>query len=329
MNISVILQMPNQQILDITEVTSTVSWATTLSSQPGKLRFSIPVVKSFDIPMGSTINLMVEGIGIFFGYVFEARYESDMIYYTAFDSIRYLKNKETYIFSGKTATQIFVAICDDFNLKYRVVDQCNWEVSPRTHDGKTLYQIIDYGYKEALVNTQDWFIVRDNYGVIEQISLRSLKTNYLFSDIQNLSKYKYRKSIDKDSYNRIKLVQDNTKEAVRKVYVVQDDNNQRNWGVLQYYEKVDKNASEQQIKERAQALLKLKNRETKELTVECVGAPNDLRAGNWIFLEINPLIDAGFQNFQDYIITHCTHTWENNDHKVRMQVSQYSLGVNT
>ena len=114
---------------------------------------------------------------------------------------------------------------------------------------KSIQELIDYGYKEALINTQNYFILRDNYGVLEQISLLSLKTNLLFSDNQNISKYNYTKSIDKDSYNRVKLVQDNTKEAVRKVYVVQDNENQRNWGILQYYEKVDKNATEQQIKD--------------------------------------------------------------------------------
>lgn len=328
MDISVIVQFPDKSVYELREVISAISWATTLDAQPGKLKFAIPIVKEFAIPLGSTINVIIEDTKIFYGYIFECRMsDKDTVDYTALDQVRYLRNKDTYIFSGKTATQIFKAICEDYKLNYKVVDECNWEVSARTHDGKTLYQIIDYGYKEALINTQNYFILRDNYGVLEQISLLSLKTNLLFSDNQNISKYNYTKSIDKDSYNRVKLVQDNTKEAVRKVYVTQDDANQRNWGVLQYYEKVDKNATEQQIKERAEALLKIKNRETKSLSLTCVGAPNDLRAGNWIFLELNPLVDAGFINFQDYIITHCTHTWENNSHSVKLNVSKLSLSV--
>ena len=34
----------------------------------------------------------------------------------------------------------------------------------------------------------------------------------------------------------------------------QDDENQRKWGILQYYEKVDKTATENQIKQRGDAL---------------------------------------------------------------------------
>lgn len=327
MNLQFFIQLPNQKVYELSQTISSLSWATTLDSQPSKVRFSMPILKEFNIPMGTAVSIKIDNQNLFWGYIFEVDLEKDKASYLAYDQLRYLKNKDTYIFSGKTATQIFEAICADYKLKYKVVDNCDWEVSSRCHDGKTLYEIIDYGYKEALVNNQDWFIIRDNCGVIEQINLKSLKTNLLFSDTQNISKYRYRKSIDKDSYNRIKLVQDNTQEAVRKVYVEQDNINQSTWGILQYYEKVDKNATEQQIKERAAALLKIKNMETKQLSLTCVGAPNNLMAGNWIFIELNPLVDAGFQNYQDYIITHCEHKWENNFHQVKIQVSKFSLNI--
>lgn len=326
MDIQIFLQIPNQKIYELSDIVTRLSWATSLDAQPGKVRFAIPQIKGFDIPLGSTISIRIDNTGIFYGYIFESSMHSEgMIDYTAYDQLRYLKNKETYIFSGKTATEIFKEICEDWKLKYKIVDDCSWQVSSRAHDGKTLYQIIDYGYKEALVNTQNYFIIRDNYGTLEQISLLSLKTNLLFTDLQNISRYNYKKSIDKNSYNRVKLVQDNTSENVRKIYVAQDEKNQANWGILQYYEKVNKNATEQQIKERAESLLKIKNRETRSLSLTCVAAPHTLQAGNWVFLEINPLVDAGFVNYQDYIITHCNHTWKNNEHFVRIEVSKLSL----
>lgn len=178
-----------------------------------------------------------------------------------------------------------------------------------------------------MVNTQNWFIIRDNYGTLEQISLLSLKTNYYISDDLNVTNFNYRKSIDRDSYNRVKLVQDNTKEGVRKVYVAQDDENQRKWGILQYYEKVDKNATENQIKERGNALLKIKNRELKTIKIQCVGLPHNFRAGHWLFVALNPLTKAGFVNNQEYIVVDCTHQWKNNEHTISLNLNEYSLNV--
>lgn len=177
------------------------------------------------------------------------------------------------------------------------------------------------------MNIQNWFILRDNYGTLEQISLLSTKTNYYISDDLNITGYNFKKNIDRDSYNRVKLVQDNTKEGVRKVYVAQDDENQRKWGILQYYEKVDKTATENQIKQRGDALLKVKNRELKSLRVECVGLPYSFRAGNWLTVKLDPLTKAGFVNMQEYIATDCSHTWKNNEHIVKLNLSQYSLDV--
>ena len=52
-------------------------------------------------------------IPIFYGYVVNMTASEDTITYEAVDQVFYLKNKESYVFSGKTATQIFKAICEE------------------------------------------------------------------------------------------------------------------------------------------------------------------------------------------------------------------------
>lgn len=327
MKVLLAVETPDNKIFEISEVVYDISWTTTLLEQPGKLKFSVPSNVELVLDFATTVNLMVDEVPVFYGYVVNMNCTEDTITYEAVDQMFYLKNKESYVFSGKTATQIFKAICDDWKFTYKIVDECNWQVSTRVHDGKSLYSIIAYGYDEALVNTQNWFIIRDNYGTLEQISLLSLKTNYYISDDLNVTNFNYRKSIDRDSYNRVKLVQDNTKEGVRKVYVAQDDENQRKWGILQYYEKVDKNATENQIKERGNALLKIKNRELKTIKIQCVGLPHNFRAGHWLFVALNPLTKAGFVNNQEYIVVDCTHRWKNNEHTISLNLNEYSLNV--
>ena len=36
---------------------------------------------------------------------------------------------------------------------------------------------------------------------------------------------------------------------------------------------------------------------------------------------------AGFVNMQEYIATDCSHTWKNNEHIGKLNLSQYSLDV--
>ena len=65
----------------------------------------------------------------------------------------------------------------------------------------------------------------------------------------------------------------------------------------------------------------------KSLRVECVGLPYSFRAGNWLTVKLDPLTKAGFVNMQEYIATDCSHTWKNNEHIVKLNLSQYSLDV--
>lgn len=73
MDISVIVQFPDKSVYELREVISAISWATTLDAQPGKIKFAIPIVKEFAIPLGSTINVIIEDTKIFYGYIFECR----------------------------------------------------------------------------------------------------------------------------------------------------------------------------------------------------------------------------------------------------------------
>ena len=86
-------------------------------------------------------------------------------------------------------------------------------------------------------------------------------------------------------------------------------------------------ATENQIKERGNALLKIKNRELKTIKIQCVGLPHNFRAGHWLFVALNPLTKAGFVNNQEYIVVDCTHQWKNNEHTISLNLNEYSLNV--
>jgi hypothetical protein len=130
--------------------------------------------------------------------------------------------------------------------------------------------------------------------------------------------YEYRTSIDDDSYNQIKLVQENKQTARRDVYVVKDSSTIARWGLLQHYETVDENANAAQITQRAEQLLKLKNRVSRRLTIDAIG---DFRVmpGNSVWVE-TVLDDMRLSRYM--LVFAVSHTIKNRLHtmKVTMEV---------
>jgi len=103
------------------------------------------------------------------------------------------------------------------------------------------------------------------------------------------------------------------------VYIARDSNTIKEWGLLQYYESVNENLNEAQIKEKTDQLLKLYNRASKTLKLSCIGDLR-LRAGNGFVLGINRLQNEDIQNNQYTFITQCDHKWSGNDHTMDLTV---------
>lgn len=98
MNILLAVQLPNTKVFEISQVVFDISWTTTLLEQPGKLRFSVPNNIELILEFATTVNLRIDDIPIFYGYVVNMTASEDTITYEAVDQVFYLKNKESYVF---------------------------------------------------------------------------------------------------------------------------------------------------------------------------------------------------------------------------------------
>lgn len=71
-------------------------------STPGKFTFTAKVEKGFSIGMGNEVLVTVDSKKFFYGFVFTKEGKKDgMESYTVYDQLRYLKNKDTLIYSKK------------------------------------------------------------------------------------------------------------------------------------------------------------------------------------------------------------------------------------
>ena len=323
MNIQLIVQDSRTgTIYDISEAVMDVTWETQLTGQAGKLSFNYVRQPDVTFSEGSVVRFTVNTQGVFYGYIFtQSESESSSVSVTAYDQLRYLKNKDTYVFSEKTetASTIFEKVCKDFNLSYRVVDSSTYRLTARVHDDKTLFEIIETGIDETLAFNAQWYMIRDNFGVLEFCELNRLKTNLVIGDASLLTGYTFESSIDSDTYNQIKLSQENKDTQKREVYIVRDSSTMKTWGTLQYTEKVDEDVNPSQIEELANRLLRAKNRITKTLQVTCIG---DLRvsSGNGVVLSIADLVDNGVANNEYYLVTSATHSFGNNEHTMTLEL---------
>lgn len=289
------------------EVLEEVSWETSLLDQPGKLTFSVLDNMPEMFFEGSNVVLTVEGTKVFDGYVFtRKRTEKDTMSVTAYDRLRYLQNKDVYVFENATPEEIFTKICKDHQLPYRIVSGSKYKTSPVVHDNKTLYSMIIRALDEAFIANGVYLMIRDNAGTLELVDIATLTTKLLIGDASLLTGFDFESSIDSETYNYIKLTQENKNKKVRNVYVVKDSSTINKWGRLQYYEKMDADANEAQIKEKANQLLRLYNRKTKSLKIDCLG---DVRisAGCGVGLEIGKLSVEGVPQRQFVFVSKASH----------------------
>ena len=307
---------------EISELVSEVSWSTQLVSQPGCLTFSyIDEKNDVIIPEGSIVSFKVDGQGVFFGMVFKVgTSENKMVAITAYDQLRFLKNKDTYIMSGMTASQFFSKICLDFNLKHNIIDSSSYTLPATVYDNKSIYEMLENTIDLTLINTGSWFCIRDNFGKLEFQLINRLKTLLFIGDQSSLSKYTFDSSIDDDTYNQIKLIKENKETLKREVYIVKDSSTIKSWGTLQYFEKMDENANAAQIQARAEMLLKLKNRKTKSLKLDTVLGDLRVFAGSGVILGIEHLqaFDVAMNKF--FMVTRATHTFKNDSHMMSLDL---------
>lgn len=326
MKIELIVQNADTgKALEISELVSSISWSTYVADQPGKLVFAfIDESDKVLATEGSVVSFKVDETKVFFGYVFkEGVDETDSISVTAYDQLRYLKNKGTYVLANMTASQIFEKICKEFKLRYSVIDKSSYVLPSIPADNKGLYEIIQKGMDLTLINSGNWYVVRDNFGTLEYQLLNRLKTLVFIGDGSSLSKYSFESSIDDDTYNQIKLVKENKDTAKREIYIVKDSSTIKTWGTLQYFETVDENSNAAQIQWRAEMLLKLKNRKTKSLKLNNVLGDLRVFAGAGVVLSVKKLVVRGIAMNKYFMVTSATHTFTNDLHimSLELQVS--------
>ena len=215
-----------------------IEWSTERKNTPGKLVFKVLYDNILDFSEGSPVRMKVDGDNVFFGFVFKQQRTKDkIITVTAYDQLRYLKNKDTKVYEGKTANQFVKMIADDYALNLGTLDDTGYVIESRVEENTSLFEMIANALDLTLTNTGEMYVLYDDFGKLTLKSLSSMYVGvpgaYLMIDEETGQNFDYTSSIDENTYNKIKLTYDNKDTGKRDVYITQDSSNINKWGILQ------------------------------------------------------------------------------------------------
>lgn len=290
-----------------------IVWTTERKGAPGKLTFSVLADDVLDFSEGSAVRLRENGDKIFFGFVFKQQRDRDQIInVTAYDQLRYLKNKDTIVYENKTADQFLRMIVADYGLNAGELENTRYVIESRVEENSSLFDMVQNALDLTLTNTGDLYVLYDDFGKLTLKHLSSMVVGrpgaYLMVDEETGENFSYLSSIDDNTYNKIKLTYDNEETGFREVYMTQDSVNINKWGILQYFDTLSKGENGQA---KADTLLKMYNKKTRNLKLQKVLGDNRVRAGSMIVVNLN-LGDVKLRNFM--LVESCKHTYKESEH---------------
>lgn len=285
-----------------------IQWTTERVGSPSTLKFTVVKDDTVEFQEGDAVRLKVDGQNVFYGFVFsKKRNKQHHIEVTAYDQLRYLKNKDTYVYENKTASQIIQMIANDFNLNLGKIESTKYVIPSRVEDNQSLFDIIQNALDLELQNNGEMYCLYDNFGSLTLQNIASMKLNLLINE-DAAEDFDYTSTIDQQTYNKVKLIYDNDETGEREVYIAQHGGNINQWGVLQYFEKLQKGENGAA---KANALLKLYNKKTRNLKVNnCLGDVR-CRAGSMVVVQLY-LGDISVSNY--LLVEKAVHTFKNNQH---------------
>jgi len=286
-------------------IEGSIQWMTERKGQPGKLTFTVLPDAALNFQEGNAVRFKSDDQKVFYGFVFTKQRSKDKkIKVVAYDQIRYMKNKASYQYSNKTATEVSQALASQFGLKVGILEDTVWKIPLRVESNSTLMDIQLTALDLTTQNTGKIFVLYDDFGELMLKDVESMKLDVLI-DNEAAENFSYSSSIDGETYNRIKLYNKNTSEIV----ISEDQGKQDTWGILQFFDYFE--SDDVNVKAKADSLLDLYNKKTRSLTIKKAFGDPRIRAGSLLPIQL-ALGDLNVLNY--LIVEKVTHTFSKDEH---------------
>lgn len=285
-----------------------VTWTTERKGAAGKLEFKVLKDNIINFEEGNPVAFKVDNTNLFYGFVFKKKRDKEkIITTTAYDQLRYLKNKDTKTYTNKRADELVQMIANEYQLNTGVLENTGYVIAKKAESNQSLFDIILNALDETIRNRKEMYVLYDDYGKICLKNLERMKVG-LVIDEETGENYDYESSIDSDTYNQVKLTYDNSDTGKREIYIARDSSNIEKWGVLQYFDTIDEKTNGAV---KARALLDLYNQKTRSLEIKNALGDIRVRGGSLIIVNLD-LGDIKLKNFM--LVEKAKHTFKDGEH---------------
>lgn len=286
-----------------------VNWEDEIKGNPSKLTFTVVKGDKSNFQEGNIVRFKYKGNEIFFGYVFtKKRDKQHHIEVTAYDQMRYLKNKDTLVFENKSPSDILKQVADINQISLGSVDNIDYKLESFIQEDKSYMDMIYNSLDIVLTEQMKMYILYDDFGNLALRDIEDLIIDDFILTDANMENFDYSSSIDEETYNQINLAFDNEETGKRERYIAKDSGNIDRWGLLQYFESIDDSVNGEL---KADTLLELYNRKTRKLKLKGIEGNVKARAGFRIMIFLN-LGDIILQNY--LIIQSSKHRFEESNY---------------
>lgn len=218
-------------VMDYSNAVEKTELITNRFDAASQLTFSVLEKNGISIPEGSSVELTVDGIKMFKGFVFSASQNQDgEIEYVAHDQLRYLKANASYTFETMTLPQIIRQMASDFGLTCGTMEDTGYVFPCLIKENESCLDIIFDALAKTIVQTGKIYNFYDNAGALTLTEAKNMCMDTLIGDKSLAGGYTYKRDIDSDTYNRIKLVRPNKETGKADTYVVEDSGTIGKWG---------------------------------------------------------------------------------------------------
>ena len=302
------LLIQNKDKLYMPAVKDGVTWELSRKGTPGKLTFTMLRDDTLEFEEGNIVEMSYGSTNLFKGYIFAHKEDKNgVIQVTAYDQLRYLKNKDIRVVENKKASDVIVAICDDYKLVHKTKTkddsgaQVDTEAICDTHycitklrsSNQTLFDTIQLALDHTLLYDTDtsgnrvekMYVLYDDFGVINLKEIGDIDVPLLI-DAETAQNFDFESSIDKDTYNRIMLYEDDKDSGQRVWYPSKDSANEARWGILSKVESINRRSTVNPW-EKSMSMLKRFNAAKKTLSIKGAFGDARVRAGSRVWVRLN------------------------------------------
>ena len=141
-------------------------WDTERKGTPGKFTFKCIFDELNQFEEGDLVTVRYKNEEVFYGFVFTISRDRDKILsVTAYDQLRYLKNKDTYHYENKKASEVLKMIADDFKLNCGEIEDTKYVIRERLEDNVALFDVILTALNLTLQNTKRLYVIYDEFKI--------------------------------------------------------------------------------------------------------------------------------------------------------------------